>query len=142
MGAGVERFYNFKSVELVRIGTGPARIVQVAGSTVQYTNASGAGLSVDLEECAQIYQLLNDAGLFPPDDKLDWATLADAIPGFSTLYPSQSRCVGLRGALDTPPWFQFLNRRRTQFEFKDYDAFQRELRRPLGQAGWNSWDAC
>jgi hypothetical protein len=137
----VERFYNFKPVELVHIGTAPARIMQIVGPTLGYIDDAGAHLSIDLQECARIYGALESAGLFPPKDEMDWAAFADANPGFSTRHALRWDCVGLRGALDSPPWFQFLNRRRTQFEFKDYDAFQQELRQPLGQAGWNTWDA-
>lgn len=136
----MNRFYNFKPVELVHIGAAPARIVQIAGPVLDYIDDAGASLSIDLQECARIYGALESAGLFPPRDEMDWASFADANPGFST-GDARWDCVGVRGALDEPPWFQFLNRRRTQFEFKDYDAFQQELRRPLGRAGWNSWDA-
>jgi hypothetical protein len=38
--------------------------------------------------------------------------------------------------------FQFLNRRRTQFEFKDYEHIQRSLLAPLASTGiWRTWDA-
>jgi hypothetical protein len=36
---------------------------------------------------------------------------------------------------------QFLDRRRTQFEFTDYDHIQSTLLRPMGAGGWRSWDA-
>jgi hypothetical protein len=49
--------------------------------------------------------------------------------------------VGLRGAIDEPPWFQFLDRRRTQFEFADYDHIKRALLDPLSRTRWYSWDA-
>ena len=138
----MDRFYNFRPVELVHIGTGPARIVQIAGPILDYIDDAGASLSIDLQECGRIYGVLEMAGLFPPRDEMDWAALADAHPEFPTGDIRRWDCVGLRGALDEPPWFQFLNRRRTQFEFKDRDAFRQELREPLGRAGWNSWDAC
>lgn len=125
------RVFNFKSVELVRLGVGPARITRVTAQKIEYTNESGRELFVDLEECARIGGCLETAGLFPPSSDMDWTSVADAIcgPGSETT----RGCVGLRGAMDDPPWFQFLNRRRTQFEFKDYDAIYAELLTPMGR---------
>jgi hypothetical protein len=136
------RFYNFKSVELVHIGRGPADIVAIAGGGVEYIDDNGRGLVVDLTECARIYRCLRDAYVFPPAEDLDWPALIDEVPGFATLELPLQAVVGLRGAVDQPPWFQFLNRRRTQFEFKDYDHIQSALLKPLAIAGrWYSWDA-
>lgn len=142
MVAESERFFYFESVELVHIGNGPADIVAITGSRVEYTDDNGKGLVVDLQECARIYRCLRELGAFPPGKSLDWGALADTVPGFSTLELPLQLIVGLRGAVDEPPWFQFLNRRRTQFEFKDYDHIQSALLQPLLAAGkWSSWDA-
>ena len=127
----MDRFFNFKSVELVRVGVGNARITRITDQKVEYTDENGRELFVDLEECARIGGCLEIAGLFPPSDDLDWASMADAISG-QGLEVSEG-CVGLRGALDQPPWFQFLNRRRTQFEFKDYDSIDAELLMPMNR---------
>ncbi len=78
---------------------------------------------------------------FPPDEGTNWGALIDSVPGFTTLPLPFQRVVGLRGAIDTPPWFQFLNRRRTQFEFKDYEHIQSHLLQPLARSGWRTWDA-
>ena len=136
------RFFNFKSVELVRVGASPATITQVTRKKVEYINEAGRQLFVDLEECARIWICLERAGMFPPESETDWGGLADNTPGFSELEVSSGSCVGLRGALDKPPWFQFLNRRRTQFEFKDYETIYAELIGPLGRAEWTTFDAC
>ena len=135
------RFYHFSSVELVRIGTGRALIKEITRQQVSYTDEAGRAMHVDLEECARIYHCLQEIGQFPPGDDTDWARLADTFPNFSAIDVSLARCVGLRAVLDEPPWFQFLNRRRTQFEFTDYEHIQAELRVPLGHVGWSSWDA-
>jgi hypothetical protein len=136
------RFFNFKSVELVHIGRAPADIVAIAGSRVEYTDDGGKSSVVDLAECARVYQCLQERGAFPPEEDLDWGALIDRVPGFSALELPLQAVVGLRGAIDEPPWFQFLNRRRTQFEFKDYDHIQNALLAPLAAAGnWYSWDA-
>jgi hypothetical protein len=136
------RFYNFKSVALVRIGTGSARILDVTRQRLRYIDDHGAEAFVDLEDCARIFLTLQNAGLFPPGDDMDWTGLAANSPNFTTLDVSFGLCVGLRGALDDPPWFQFLDRRRTQFEFKDYDALKSDLRVPLTRVNWQTWDAC
>ena len=135
------RFYHFSSVELVRIGTGRALIKEITRQQVSYTDEAGRAMHVDLEECARIYHCLQETGQFPPGDDTDWTRLADTFPNFSAIDVSFARCVGLRAVLDEPPWFQFLNRRRTQFEFPDYEHIQTELRVPLGHVGWSSWDA-
>ncbi len=136
----MQRFFNFTSVALAHVGTGPARIVRISHQQLQYLNDDGAALVIDLEMCARTYRTLQNAGLFPPGDDTDWAKLAAADPSFSTR-EVRFGCVGLRGAIDEPPWFQFLDQRRTQFEFPDYDAIQSDLLRPLGAAGWQTWDA-
>ena len=137
-----ERFYDFKAVELVHIGREPAEIVAITGARVEYIDDNGMGLVVDLEECARVYRCLRDRRAFPPRDDQDWGALIDEVPGFATLEPPLQAVVGLRGAIDEPPWFQFLNRRRTQFEFSDSDHIRSTLLEPLARAGnWYSWDA-
>jgi hypothetical protein len=61
------RFYNFKRVQLVHIGIGPAAIDLVADSTVAYTDGQGDKATISLVECARICRLLKEAGGFPPD---------------------------------------------------------------------------
>jgi hypothetical protein len=136
----VQRFYNFNNVDLVRIGRGPARIVAITDRELRYIDETGADRRIDLADCARICRVLESTGRFPPADDTDWAGLAETTPDFSSLDPAHG-CVGLRGAVDDPPWFQFLDRRRTQFEFTDYDAIRRGLVTPLGAAGWQTWDA-
>ena len=135
------RFYNFKRIQLVHIGVGSAAINLVAGSTVSFTDDQGDKYTISLDECARICRLLKEAGGFPPDGDDDWGVLA-TVHDFATLELLPQPVVGLRGAIDRPPWFQFLDRRRTQFEFKDYDHIQSALLEPLAAAGnWYSWDA-
>jgi hypothetical protein len=128
-------------VELVHIDAGLAAIESIAGSVVSFTDDTGRSSTISLEECARIYRLLREAGGFPPSDADDWGVLA-SVHDFATLELPGQPVVGLRGAMDSPPWFQFLDRRRTQFEFKDYEHIQRALLEPLTAAGnWYSWDA-
>jgi hypothetical protein len=74
--------------------------------------------------------------LFPPSDDVDWAAVGDHNSEPSA---AGTGCVGLRGALDKPAWFQFLNQRRTQFEFTDGSALYAELLAPMGRM---TFDAC
>jgi hypothetical protein len=134
------RFYNFSGVDLVCIGSGSARIVDVTHAALRYVDRNGAEMTIDLVECARIHRVLTDAAMFPPAAGTDWAKLATERTDFPTLAVPHG-CVGLRAVIDDPPWFQFLDRRRTQFEFKDGDVMRTELLRPLGQAGWGTWDA-
>lgn len=136
------RFFTFSSVDLIRIGRARARIVSVMREKVEYIDEDGRKQFVDLEECARICMCLYRSGLFPPKNDTDWTSVADATPGFASLDVSGGGTVGLRGALDTPPWFQFLNRRRTQFDFKNRDRLEKQLLRPLAKFGWQSFDAC
>src|ERR1700730_4532478 len=136
------RYFNFTAIELVHVGTPPAAIISVAKSRIEYTDDDGQNLNVDFEECARIYGCLRQLGAFPPDESTNWGELVDSVPDFATLPLPIQPVVGLRGAIDKPPWFQFLNRRRTQFEFKDYEHIQHSLLAPLASTGiWRTWDA-
>ena len=135
------RFFNFTSVECVRIGTGAARITHVTNQKVTYIDERGRELFVDLNECQRIGSGLEIAGVFPPSDDVDWASVADGVYSSSDSAGQTAPaggCVGLRGALDHPPWFQFLNRRRTQFEFKNRDALYAELLTPMGRTTFDA----
>ena len=52
----------------------------------------------------------------------------------------RSRCVGQRGAIDDPPWVEFIHERRTRFEFETSEAVDAHLLGPLGKAGWHTFD--
>src|SRR5258708_14720042 len=135
------RFFNFKSVELVHIGSGRADIVVIEKSSVTFTDDIGRHLAIDLGECARIHNCLREIGAFPPGEDLDWGAIIDKIPGFSALPLPEQGVVGLRAAVDDRPWFQFLDRRRTQFEFTDYEHIQGTLLQPMGAGSWGGADA-
>ena len=132
------RFFTFNEVELVRIGQGHARILAVTHDRCDYSDEAGSLFYVDFEECARVWVCLDGS---IPDPDYDWSTLAVSDPNFYAVDVSGLRTVGLRGAADDPPWFQFFNRRRTQFEFKDYDHIYSELLTPMTRVACNSWDA-
>jgi hypothetical protein len=54
----------------------------------------------------------------------------------------ESRIVGLRGALDKPPWFQFFGPQSVRMEFESDRALYRELLIPLSRADYGSLDGC
>jgi hypothetical protein len=135
------RFFDFKSVTLVHIDTGSARIGPIAEQALPFTDDAGTPRVIDLAECARVHRCLTRLGAFPPTEDFDWAALIDREPGFADLALGAQPVVGLRGALDEPPWFQFLDRHRTQFEFADYDHIKRALLDPLSRTRWYSWDA-
>ena len=66
-GSILGRFFNFKSVELVRIGTDRARIIRVTRQKVEYNDEAGREQFVDLEQCARIWICLERDSLFPPE---------------------------------------------------------------------------
>jgi hypothetical protein len=136
------RYFNFPGAEVVHIGIGLADVSSISKSIAAYTNDLGRHLTVDLEECARVYGCLRDVGAFPPSETTNWSELIESVHDFATMPLPVQPIVGLRGAVDDPPWFQFLNRRRTQFEFKDYDHIRNALLEPLARTGiWYSWDA-
>ena len=68
------RFFNFKSIELVRMATSAARITRVTRQKVEYIDEASEQF-VGLEECARIWICLERSGLFLPSDETDWARL-------------------------------------------------------------------
>ena len=73
---------------------------------------------------------------------VDETGVADVIDLTSCCQAPGRRVVGLRRALDTPPWFQFFGPKPTRLEFISYESLYRELLIPLGRAGWTSLDGC
>jgi hypothetical protein len=55
----MERFFNFKNVDLVRIGTGAARIAQVTAPQLHYVN--GRHLQIDRQAKADVAPGTNHA---------------------------------------------------------------------------------
>jgi hypothetical protein len=118
--------------EVVRIASSTARITRVTRQRVDYVDMAGQVQFIDLEECVANWNSWHDShrGEFLP------------LPGSSpeTTAAWNARCVGLRGALDNPPWAEFMNERKTRFEFVSYAALYAELLTPLKKAGWHTFD--
>ena len=120
-----------QSVEVIRISAGDTRIVSVSPRQIEYIALTGERCTIDLEESARNWEnrYRNDSDEFVPitDSQAevdDW----------------NARCVGTRGALDDPPWVEFMNARRTRFEFDSYEAIYRELLGPISRYGWHTFD--
>jgi hypothetical protein len=137
----VERFYNFNRVERVRFGEGIAKITRISEAAVDYLDEAGRAFSVDLSECTRTWTCLTLGGAFPPGDDDDWSKFAD---DHADLIKSDvwRGVIGLRGVIDDPPWCQFLNRRRTQFEFRSREIIENDLLQPLARYGWQTFDGC
>jgi hypothetical protein len=123
---------NQESKELVRVGDGNARILRVTPALIDYTDIAGQARLIDLRECAGNWRRFHDA------NRHDFII----VPGSSEAEADarNSRCVGERGALDDPPWVEFMNDRRTRFEFQTYEAVYGELLGPLAKNGWETFD--
>jgi hypothetical protein len=130
-------YYNFKNVERIRMGEGPAKISEIARTKIVYIDGRGVQQFVDLEESARTCGVLERTGAWPPPEDLDWTAYAAAHSELSNV---RLGLVGMRGAVDEPPWFQFFDRRRTLFEFKDRDTIYSELITPMARHGWQTWD--
>ncbi len=117
--------------EIVRIGASLARIVGVIRERVDYIDAAGDERFIDLDECARSWGLKRA-------QSSDFVTLPGYTP--ESVASWNARCVGQRGALDIPPWVQFMNERRTRFEFTSYESLYKELLSPLKRAGWHTFD--
>src|SRR5262245_48174670 len=101
--------------ETFAVHSGSAKIVRVTAWEIEFTDASGAKHFVSLRECASNWPLYHG--------------------GFQNKEArGGNRCVGERGALDDPPWVQFVNERMFRFEFESYDALYRDLLDPLSRA--------
>jgi hypothetical protein len=123
---------NHPQREIVRIGVSGARIVAVARQRIDYIDMAGQEQFIDLEKCASSW------GRWHDDRSQEFLPLPGATGQGIAAW--NARCVGQRGALDSPPWAEFMNERNTRFEFATYEALYTELLGPLMQAGWHTFD--
>jgi hypothetical protein len=121
-----------RTTEVVRVGTSGARIVCVSTKRIDYIDMTGQECFVDLEESARNWQQRHHAS------RREFLTLPGAPQPAVDIW--NAHCVGLRGALDQPPWVQFTNDRKTRFEFGTCEALYRELLEPLELGGWHTFD--
>jgi hypothetical protein len=118
--------------ELVQFVDSEARIVNVTSERIDYIDAVGQERSIHLAECAKNWSRWRDENCH------DFQPMPGATgPGISAW---NARCVGQRGSSVNRPWVEFMNDRQTRFEFGTHEDFDREIRRPLAKAGWNTFD--
>jgi len=119
-----------KSLEVIRIETGSSRIISITQQRIEYLGLAGEPCTIDLEECARNYMRWHS----------DHSDEFVALSGPAEVDAWNARCVGTRDLCDSPPWVQFMNERRTRFEFDSYEAIYRELLTPLSRYGWQTFD--
>jgi hypothetical protein len=103
--------------EIVRIGVAKACIKCVAPQRLEYFDEAGQECFVDLEECAR--NRVRDVESWRDDGarKSDYSLVAKG------------------GFQDDSPYIEFMNNRRTRFEFESLEARQ-ELKSLLVKARW------
>jgi hypothetical protein len=119
--------------EVHRIGSSDARIVRVTDQRIEYTDAAGRRQFVDLEECARCWVR------WCHDHRQEFLPLGGASQ--AEIDAENARTVGLRGGGFPLWWTEFMNERKTRFEFESWEACRRELLGPLIAAGWRTFDA-
>jgi hypothetical protein len=103
--------------EIVRIGVGNACVRSVTPERVEYVDEGGQECFVDLKECAR------NRVQYVESWREDGARTGDY------------RVVGKSGFLDDSPWIEFMNKRRTRFEFGSLEEAQ-ALKSLLAKARW------
>ena len=121
-----------KTTEVIRIGVGNSRIIGITQRQISYVGRAGEPCTIDLKECARTWPR------FRSDHGAEFITVTDSTS--AEIDDWNARCVGSRGALDDPPWVQFMNQRHTRFEFEDNEAIYRELLTPMSRYGWHTFD--
>ena len=118
--------------EIVRISVAGARVTSVTQQRLEYIDEAGQAWSIDLEQCARNWVQYHD------DNKQDFRLTC----GASTESAAQwnLRCVGERDASDNPPWVEFMNDRRTRFQFESFEAVYQHLLGRLAEVGWHTFD--
>jgi hypothetical protein len=122
---------NEPAPEIVRIGIASAHVTSVSQQRVEYLDEAGQERLIDLEQCARNWVRYHN------DHEQDFSLVPGASAESAVTW--DSRCVGQRGALDDPPWVEFMNERHTRFEFVSYEAVD-ALLGLLSKAGWHTFD--
>ncbi len=118
--------------EVHRIGVSGARIVCVTHQRIEYTDAAGRRHFVDLENCARCWVR------WCHDHRREFLSLGGAS---QAEIDAENACtVGLRGGGYPIWWAEFMNERKTRFEFGTWEARCKELQGPLIAAGWRTFD--
>ena len=120
--------------ETIRIGVSGARIVAVTRKRIDYIDMAGKEQFIDLEESAKGFGLWYASQEFLSFGDASEGSFEESIAAWN------ANCVGKRGALEDPPWAEFMNARNTRFEFATEGALYGYLLVPLEQVGWDTFD--
>ena len=112
--------------EVIRIGKQRARILSITHECIEYLDRAGDEQFVDLEQCARNWMR------WFQDHREQFITL----PYHPFLIDENDRTVALRGK----QWAEFMNDRKTRFEFESWEASCIKLLGPLLRAGWRTFD--
>jgi hypothetical protein len=117
--------------EVIRVGSSRARIVRVTLERIEYLDMAGQDQVIDLKECARNWVQWSkghDGDLVPVS-----GASQEEVDNWN------ARCLGQRGGTYYQ-WVEFMNERKTRFEFETWEARLKELQGPLMVAGWNTFD--
>ena len=100
------------------MGSSGARIVRVTPERIEYLDMAGQDQVIDLKECARNWvQWSKEQG-------------GDLVPASGASQEEidtwNARCVGQRGG-SYHQWVEFMNDRKTRFEFETWEARVKEL---------------
>jgi hypothetical protein len=116
--------------EVHRIGPSGSHIVRITENHIEYTDAAGRGQLIDLEECARNWER------WYHDHRQEFLPLGSQ----AEIDAENAHTVGLRGGSYPLWWAEFMNERKTRFEFDTWEALWRKLQGPLMVAGWRTFD--
>jgi hypothetical protein len=130
--------------EVKRMSASGAHIVCITHELIEYVNTAGKRQFIDLEECARNWMRYrhdhsHEFISLPPVPEIKFEDYGAAALLFNF---KDSRCVALRDTY--AGWVEFMNDRKTRFEFPAGQGFGgdiwRELLMPLLQVGWCTFD--
>jgi hypothetical protein len=127
-----ERTFGNLTPEVHRVGSSNARIVSVTHQHIEYTDTAGRRLFVDLQGCAACWMR------WCHDHRQEFIPLGGASQ--AEIDAENAHTFGLRGVGSPLWWIEFMNERKTRFEFESWEARCRELQGPLLAAGWRTFD--
>ena len=121
-----------RTSDVHRIESSGARIVRVTEKRIEYIDAAGRVQFVDLEECARSWVR------WCHNHRQEVLPLGGASQ--AEIDADNARTVGLRGGSYPLWWAEFINERKTRFEFGTWEDLWGKLQGPLMAAGWRTFD--
>jgi hypothetical protein len=129
------------NAKVIHLGDGNAMLLSIDSKVIKFTIGENINKEIDLIDSAERVAKLIEQGSFPPEKNFSIEHVSEKKNKRARKI-NQLRYVGIRSALDAPPWFQFFDNCLTQFEFVNSNLMYEELLFPLKINGrWRSWDA-